>query len=103
MKSTVSDIKNNKEKILTFKCEMADMGMSLKVKTMWLCVNHHYNYIIILGEIINFAIFELYTYPNTPLPKGGRISEDALYTINLTCSKSLNLIHTINSRLKVHW
>ena len=41
-----------------------------------------YNYIIILGENINFAMLqlsELFTYPNTPLPKGGRISEDALY------------------------
>ena len=36
---------------------MADMGMSLKVKKMRLCVNHDYNYIIILGENINFAIF----------------------------------------------
>ena len=44
--------------------------------------NYHYNYIIILGENINFAMLqlsELFTYPNTPLPKGGRISEDALY------------------------
>ena len=98
MKSTVSDIKNNKEMILTFKCEMADMGMSLKVKTMRLCVNHHYNYIIILGENINFVISEFFTYLNTPLSKGGQISEDALYTFQIT-----NLIHTINSRLKVHW
>ena len=43
--------------------------------------NYHYNYIIILGENINFAMLqlsELFTYPNTPLPKGCRISEDAL-------------------------
>ena len=38
-------------------------------------------YIIILGENVNLAMLqlsELFTYPNTPLPKGGRISEDAL-------------------------
>ena len=43
VKSTVSDIKNNKEKILAFKREMADMGMSLKAKTMQLGDNYHYN------------------------------------------------------------
>ena len=75
-KSTVSDIKNNKAKILAFKREMADMGMSLKAKTMRLDNNYHYNYIIIiLGDNVNFAMLqlsELFTYPNTPLPKGGR-------------------------------
>ena len=60
VKSTVSDIKNNKEKILTFKREMADMGMSLKAKTMRLGDNYHYNYIIIIfEENINFAILQL--------------------------------------------
>ena len=60
VKSTVSDIKNNKEKILTFKCEMADMGMSLKAKTMRLGDNHDYNYIIIIfEENINFAMLQL--------------------------------------------
>ena len=81
-KSTVSDIKKNKAKILAFKCEMANMGMSLRAKTMRLGDNYHYNYIIILRENINFAMLQLsklFTYPNTPLPKGGRISEDALY------------------------
>ena len=43
-KRTVSDMKKNKAKILAFKREMADMGMSLKVKTMWLGDNYHYNY-----------------------------------------------------------
>ena len=71
VKSTVSDIKNNKEKILTFKREMADMGMSLKVKTMRLCVNHHYNYIIILGENINFAIFETFHLSEHPSAQRG--------------------------------
>ena len=42
-KSTVSDIKKNKAKILAFKREMADMGMSLKAKTMQLGDNYHYN------------------------------------------------------------
>ena len=45
VKSTVSDIKKNKAKILTFKREMADMGMSLKAKAMRLGDNYHYNYI----------------------------------------------------------
>ena len=35
-KNTVSDIKKNKGKILAFKREMADVGMSLKAKRMWL-------------------------------------------------------------------
>ena len=82
-KSIVSDIKKNKAKILTVKREMADMGMSLKAKTRRLGDNYHYNYIIILGETLILQCFsypsELFTYPNTPLPKGGRISEDALY------------------------
>ena len=89
MKSTVSDIKKNKAKILTFKREMADMGMSLKAKTMRLGDNYHYNNIIILGENVNFAMLqlsELFAYPNTPLPKGRRISEDALYcTVLCVC------------------
>ena len=59
--------------ILMFTREMADMGMSLKAKTMRLGDNYHCNYIIILGENINFAMLQLsklLTYDNTPLPKG---------------------------------
>ena len=72
-KSTFSDTKKNKAKILMFKCEMADMGMSLKAKTMRLGDNYHYNYIIIMGQNVNFAMLqlsELFTYPNTLCPKG---------------------------------
>ena len=49
-KSTVFGIKKNKAKILMFKREMADMGMSSKAKTMRLGDSYHYNYIVILGE-----------------------------------------------------
>ena len=45
-KSTVSDIKINKAKILAFKREMADMGMNVKAKTVRLGDNYHYNHII---------------------------------------------------------
>ena len=45
-KSTVSDIKTNKAKMLAFKREMADMGISLKAETMQLGNNYHYKYII---------------------------------------------------------
>ena len=71
VKSTVSDIKKNKAKILPFKREMADMGMSLKAKTMRLGDNYHYNYIIIIfEENINFAMLQL-SLIRTPLcPKG---------------------------------
>lgn len=31
----ISDIKKNKEKILTFKCETSDMGMQMKVGDMY--------------------------------------------------------------------
>ena len=48
VKSTISDIKKNKAKILTFKHEMADMGMSLKAKTMRLGDNYHSTKIIII-------------------------------------------------------
>ena len=80
-KSTVSDIKKNKEKILALKRKMAEMGMSLKAKIVRLGDNYHNNYIIILGENFIFAMLQLsehFTNPNSPLLKGGRISEEAL-------------------------
>jgi hypothetical protein len=40
-KSTVSDIKKNKEKIIHFSCKMVDMGMTKKAKVMKVSDHQH--------------------------------------------------------------
>ena len=75
-KSTVSDIKKNKAKILAFKRKMADMGMSSNAKTTCLGDNYHYNYNYNYNYWEKTLILQCFSYPNfslirTPLcPKG---------------------------------